>query len=168
MPSDRQAGFTLVELMITLAVLAVLLAIGLPNFQQSLRNNRVATTTNDMIAAISLARSEAIRNTRGGAICASEDGLTCGDDWSLGWIVWRDGNANGTPQANEIVRFTQGNPRMVVTGPDAPVVFDARGRVNAPVDITVRPHECGSSPMLRTLSIGVTGQVRKQAPGVCS
>lgn len=168
MPPVRQAGFTLVELMITLAVLAVLLAIGLPNFQQSLRNNRVATTTNDMIAAISLARSEAIRNTRGGAICASANGTTCIADWSQGWIVWRDGDGNGVPGAGEIVRYTHGNPRMVVTGPGTPVRFDARGRVNAPVNITVRPEDCGSSPMLRTLSIGATGQVRKQAPGACS
>ena len=101
-------------------------------------------------------------------MCASADGETCGDDWSQGWIVWRDGNGNGSPEAGEIVRYTQGNPRMVVVGPDDPVVFDARGRVNTPVDITVRPEDCGSSPMLRTLSIGATGQVRKQAPGTCS
>ena len=52
MPPDRQSGFTLIELMVTIAVLAVLLAWGLPNFQNSLRSNRVATSTNEVLASV--------------------------------------------------------------------------------------------------------------------
>ncbi len=70
----RADGFTLVELMVTVAMLAILSAIAFPSFQSTLRSNRVATATNEMIAAIALARSEAVRNNRGSSICASSDG----------------------------------------------------------------------------------------------
>lgn len=62
----RQNGFTLVELMVTVAVLAILSTIAYPSFQSTIRSNRVATTTNELIASLALARSEAIKNTRGG------------------------------------------------------------------------------------------------------
>ena len=63
----RQNGFTLVELMVTVAVLAILSTIAYPSFQSTIRSNRVATTTNELIASLALARSEAIKNTHGGA-----------------------------------------------------------------------------------------------------
>lgn len=57
----RQNGFTLVELMVTVAVLAILSTIAYPSFQSTIRSNRVATTTNELIASLALARSEAIK-----------------------------------------------------------------------------------------------------------
>ena len=58
-------GFTLIELMVTLAVAAILLAVGVPGLRNILLSNRLATTANDVVVALNLARSEAIkRNTR--------------------------------------------------------------------------------------------------------
>ena len=163
MPSNRPSGFTLVELMIAIAVLAILLAIALPSFQQSLRSNRVATATNEMVASLALARSEALRNKRGGGVCASSNGTACGANWNDGWLVWADVNGNGALDAAEaVLRYSQLSPRLQGAGPGGGVVaFDARGRRQAAANqaVTLRPDECGGQPMQRTLTINASGQV---------
>lgn len=170
MPSNRQSGFTLIELMVTLAVAAILLGLALPSFQSSLRSNRVATATNDMLASISLARSEAIRSTRGGGVCSSNDGAACNGSWADGWLVWADANGNGALDGGEtVLKYSRGDARLGATGPGAVVAFDSRGRRRAGADqtLTLKPSECGGQPLQRTLTINAAGQVRT-AKGSCS
>lgn len=163
MYSERlQSGFTLIELMVAISVLAILLALGLPSFQASLRSNRVATATNEMIASISLARSEAIRSTRGGGVCPSADGAACGGAWSDGWLVWADADADGILDAGEaVLRYSRGNANLTADGPAA-IAFDARGRRRAAASqsVTLVPSECGGQPLQRTLTINASGQVK--------
>jgi type IV fimbrial biogenesis protein FimT len=124
----RAAGFTLVELMVTVAIVAILSAIALPSFSTSIRNSRLASTTNEFIAGVNLARSEAVKSNRIGQICASSDGATCGTDWSAGWIVWADADGDGVPQAGEIRRHQQAlNGLTVASSSVARFTFTARG-----------------------------------------
>lgn len=160
---NRLSGFSLIELMITIAVLAVLLAIGLPSFQGSLRSNRLATSTNELIATMSLARSEAIRNVRGAMVCPSEDGEACSvtPDWNEGWIVWRDLDGSGAASSDEVMRYVQPKRQMQISGP-ASIDFDSRGRVPAGLaTITLEPEDCDGRALRRTVQIRVTGQVAK-------
>lgn len=160
----RAAGFTLVELMIVIAVAAVLLAIALPSFQSVLRSNRVATATNEMIATLSLARGEAIRNATGAAVCPSGDGESCGNDWASGWIIWADHDDDGVLDADEVIRFVQGKNQTVVEGPEAGVQFDSRGRiVGAATSVAIQPDDCGGQALRRVISISVTGQVSRNS-----
>ena len=78
-------GFTLVELMVTLAVAAIILAIAAPSFSQMIRDHRLITTANDFMGTMQLARSEAIR--RGVQVTMLP--VTNGD-WSSGWNVFTD------------------------------------------------------------------------------
>ena len=167
MSKPTQQGFTLIELMVAIAVLAIMLAIGLPSFQGSLRSNRVATSTNDMLAALSLARTEAIRNTRGSAVCASADGLACDGEWDQGWLVFSDTDRNGALNAGEVIlRYTAVDEQLDVGGPDADVLrFDARGRLHADLGgqqvLTIASSPCPAGEMLvRAFTITPTGQVR--------
>lgn len=83
-------GFTLVELMVTIAIAAILMAIAVPSFNNMLADNRLATETNDVIGAIQFTRSEAIRRNRTITFCraASAAANTCtgGANWT-DWIV---------------------------------------------------------------------------------
>lgn len=170
MQRNRTAGFSLIELMITIAILAVLLALGWPSFQGSLRSNRIATASNEFLSALSLARSEAIRNTRGSGICASTDGTSCGTDWTAGWLVWGDTNGDGALDTGEpILRVKQDNAQVTITGPTDPIAFDSRGRRHGTADIAVsmQPEECGGRQLRRTLTVKAVGQI-SVAKGDCS
>lgn len=88
-PRDRASrGFTLIELMVTISVAAVLLGIATPSFRDMAIRNRLSGYTNDFIATVNYARSEAVRRGAQVAICRSSDGATCSGSWSDGWIVF--------------------------------------------------------------------------------
>ncbi len=158
----RETGFTLIELMVTIAIVAILLAIGLPSFQGSLRSNRVATSTNELMASVSLARTEAIRSTKTAAICASSNGTSCSTDWNQGWIVWTDNDGNNTLATSEIVRYVQAHPTLsLATASSAgTITFDNRGRANDEQVFTLKPGDCPSGQKLqRELKVTSIGQV---------
>lgn len=99
------SGFTLTELMVVLAIAAVLLAVATPSLRQLIERQRLRTTANDLFAAIDLVRSQAI--TRGRRVTMAPLDPT-GSDWSKGWVVFIDRNDNRRPDADEEVIFEQG------------------------------------------------------------
>lgn len=97
-------GFTLVEMVVKLAVLGILLTIAVPSFLDMLENARISSHTRDFAASLYLARSEALK--RGAAtLCPSTTGSSCagGKAWENGWIVFADANANGVVNPGETV-----------------------------------------------------------------
>ena len=96
---DKEPGFTLVELLITIVVVSILLAAGVPAFQSFIKNSRVTAQTNDLISTIQLARSEALKRGTNMVVCASSNQTTCTgkDTWADGWIVFSDLDLNNTP-----------------------------------------------------------------------
>lgn len=82
-------GFTLIELMVAIVVLAVLLGIGVPSFRDAAVGSRVSSYANDLVASVQLARSEAIKRNAPVTLCASSDGATCEDEggWEVGWVI---------------------------------------------------------------------------------
>jgi type IV fimbrial biogenesis protein FimT len=93
---SNNAGFTLVELLTTLAVAAIVLTAGVPSFRELIQNNRLATATNELVATLHLARSEAIKRNARVTVCKSVNGTSCATsgDWSQGWLVFTDPNSN--------------------------------------------------------------------------
>ncbi len=86
---NKSQGFTLVELMVTIAILAILSSIAYPSFENSLLNSRQTSQFNTLLAALQHARSEASSRNTQVTICGSSDQLTCNDpDWSDGFIIF--------------------------------------------------------------------------------
>lgn len=81
------AGFTLMELLMALVILAIILAGAVPAFRTFLQNNRLDGQANDMVAAAQLARSEALKRGVQVAMCSSSDGANCGGTFTNGWVV---------------------------------------------------------------------------------
>lgn len=97
-------GFSLVELMVTISIASILLAVAVPSYQSLMRESRLTTQANELMTALHYARSEAVKRGIRVTICKSADGATCnGDSWQDGWIVFSDTSTAGTVDANDEV-----------------------------------------------------------------
>lgn len=105
--TDSCTGFTLIEMMITVSIASLLLALAVPSFKSLISENNVVTSTNDLTSSIRMARSEAIKRGERTALCPSNAPLaenpTCASrtNWTKGWIVFVDTNMDGFRSSNE-------------------------------------------------------------------
>lgn len=154
--AERQKGFTLLELLFTIAVAAVIVSFGVPGFMSLIDNNRAVSHTNDLVAALNLARSEATRRRSTVTVCSSTDGATCAasDDWSTGWIVLSAGN--------ELLRSwpARSGGAGVVGGNVSQVQFLARGSVaGVAPEFSVRLHNCSGDDQARDVAVNGAGRI---------
>jgi|GEM_PF-1850966 len=94
----KARGFSLIELVTVVAIVAIMLSVAVPSFQEFIVNYRASVQTNDLLADIAVARSEAVKFARVTRVEAAPGG------WTDGWIVGTDLNASGTIDADEIVK----------------------------------------------------------------
>jgi type IV fimbrial biogenesis protein FimT len=95
MKITRESGFSLIEMMIALIVLAVLVAIAAPGLSDLIRNNRMLSQVYAMRAALNGARSEALAQRSFVTLCRSSDGASCIGEWNDGYIAFVDNNGDG-------------------------------------------------------------------------
>jgi type IV fimbrial biogenesis protein FimT len=107
-----QTGFTLMELLMTIAIAAIVATIGIPSFQYVTNSNRVAGEVNGLLADLQFARAEAIKEGQPVTVCMSKGGVTCdttGNAWNSGWIVYSNPTGTGAnttvPAAGSILRI---------------------------------------------------------------
>jgi len=90
-------GFSIVELMIAVVILGILMGIGIPSFQSTVKNNRMTSELNAFITALNQARSEAVKQNLEVALCPSTNGTSCAGStsWETGWVVYVDRDNDG-------------------------------------------------------------------------
>ncbi len=132
---SAEAGFTLIELMVALAVLAIIAAIAVPAMQGLIAANRLSGASTELVTALQVARSEAIRRNAPVTVCGSADGASCANttDWSR-WIVTGRDNATGS---TEVIRDSAVSGNMQVAGPAAGIRFRSTGLLDAQTSMTV-------------------------------
>lgn len=120
MKNNKQTGFTLYELLITVLIVGVILALGIPNLRQFTQNSRMTSAANDLNTAFHLARSAASRAKATITICASANSMlpeaNCGGTWDQGYIVFVDAPAG----AGDIARTDLANETILRAYPESP------------------------------------------------
>jgi len=162
-------GFTLIEAIITLVVVAMVIAVGIPGLSSIMANNQAAAHSNSLITAFSFARSESVKQGVNVSICArdasAQDGFTCGEgdnDWADGWFVFLDPDGNAaagyTPPADERRRSWPAQPgNYTVTAPVA-VGFNSSGSIQGDADAVFSLiYEYCTGEQNRTITITTTG-----------
>ncbi len=152
----RQAGITLIELIITLAVFIVVVTTAGPAISKVLRDNRLIAQTNSLLGDISFTRSEAIKRGARVTICQSDDQASCSNDkdaWHKGWIVVdAAGNllrVHGPLRGGTILTFSRGSLSYKGDGTSTGLATGT---------FTLCSAAGGKG---RTLVVGPTGRVRK-------
>lgn len=92
-PTCRQRGFTLIELMVTVAVLAIVLTVAIPSFANLVNGNRLNAQANLLLAAIEYAKTEAVKTNATVTFCHSANGSSCSAAPAAGWQGWLVGLA---------------------------------------------------------------------------
>ena len=160
----RMRGFTIVELVVTVAVLAILLAIAAPSFKEIMLGTKLTSQANSLMASAHLARGEAIKRNQPVRLCASSDGASCAGAWEQGWIV--------ITAADTVIQHQQALPsglQVIQTRGDSILSFSPTGVGTETAQLTI----CQSDPIgsqERVVSISTTGAatVKKTTTGACS
>lgn len=162
-------GFTLIELMIGIVVLAIAITLAAPSFESVIANNRSITLSNDLVMTLLLARSEAVKRGVSVSVCAAgnQNLNSCGTDWKQGWIIFVNPDENTTFANNttEILIRTQSNSIQSLTISSVPtnsgiITFTSTGFVNSStrdMQLNVSVTGCTGNHG-RTLSLSPTGR----------
>lgn len=160
--TDRATGFTLIEMLVTLLMMAILLGIGMPSFVNLIRNNGMTDQANSVLGGIIYARQEATNLGIGVSICGSSDQKSCDGQWGEGWIVFKDpnGTVTGTVAATSVLRLEKGSSSIDASS-GAAVRFDQEGIRRALTQsadtVTLKRSDCGNEGS-RIISILAGGQ----------
>ena len=159
----RLKGYSLYELLMTLALAALVMTIGVPSFGQLVADKRLRTEVDALFHAIHRARSESIARRRVVSICPSRDGRYCepGKDWSSGWILFinKGRQDTGVRDDNEVILHyhqTDGRSRIMANRQN----FSLRGTLFRATNGTIVFCDLAARAESRALVISYTGRPR--------
>jgi type IV fimbrial biogenesis protein FimT len=171
--TPKNLGFTLIEMLVAVAVTVILATIAIPSFRNASLSSQLRSAANDFIASANFARSEAIKRGAAVTMCVSADGSTCiAGRWEQGWIVLSSTTV-GTTVITSVLQHEAAAPngfKISATGSVANLSFQPIGVGAKPATLTV----CRATPTVgtqeRVVTLDATGRawLKITRNGVCS
>jgi type IV fimbrial biogenesis protein FimT len=171
----RASGFSMTELIVTMSIVAILLAIGIPSFKYVTASNRITTEVNGLLGDMQYARTLAIKQGLPVTVCVSSNQTTCDgggiSTWQNGWIVFLDSNSNQQvdPPNEAVVRtqskFSSTDTFLPAAGNFTAITFNregyaATGNVNT---VSLELHDSNNTQAwTRCLEISPVGMLTTQ------
>lgn len=166
----RNSGFTLIELMVTIALLAILIAAVAPSFRGLLLDNQAATQANAVVTSLMFARSEAIKRNAPVVMCQSDAGADCdAGNWADGWIVFADANNDAKVDPGEPILQTVGKlpASFALTAAVSDITYRPDGSVTTAADFLLCPPDDVSS-RARQIQVDASGRPVVVKGGTCT
>lgn len=163
-------GFTLTELIVVVAILAIVAAFAAPSMKDFLVRNSMGAATSQFVSAINLAKTEALRRNQSVSLCASSDGGSCNtENWGSGWVAFVDKDSNGAIDATDTIiksgSAINSSLQVSENGLASPglVVFLPDGSISASFTMTF----CVSGYNGYTVKVDRPGSVLRGTTDVC-
>lgn len=153
-------GFSVIEVMIAIVILAILGAIAVPSLMNTIQNNYSVSLSNDMIKTLNYARSESMKRSTSISICPqTSSGTGCGSDWSKGWIVYI-GSTNYDKNTMTLLRnysLSGKNASVTKSTVGNLITYNKFGFLSSPtMTLTIYASGCTSNNA-RSIAISLTG-----------
>lgn len=167
--SATNRGFTLIELVVTIVIAGILMAIAVPNLRLFVEKNRVKLAVGELVTGLNYARSEATKRRFPISVCARATDSSCagsGTSWNNGWLMFTDADGNGayeTANGNEILRVMNSLPTNVTLESKNFVTptflqYSSAGELNVNGQFKICNSEPGYEKIARAIDVSATGR----------
>lgn len=157
----HQHGVTLIELMVTVSIVAIILTAVSPSIQSILIKNRIVSEINEISSIVQYARHQAIDEQTLVTVCPSADYVNCSTNWNNAKMVFIDSNADGIVNGTEvlIVAIEAASDTSVITSSESTIIFEETGQASQASEILLCD-KSKTAEYARSLSITPQGRVK--------
>lgn len=157
-------GFSLIELLVLMAIIAILATIAVPNFSATIKGDRDISQINTLLDGLTLARSEAIHNGNNVTICPGNSNACSAANWANGWIVFYDTLPPGaTTSTIRVFPRLSGNNTLTTAPAATTITFQSSGQTTLATGVMFTLCDTRGRDYGRSINLTITGSAETAA-----